>query len=135
MKVFVHHNDSLILEATVLNEDLHNGGEIYIGRDDDCHIQLNSHKISRHHAIIFYEDEKLKVKSLSQFNKVKIQGREVDETTISNGSQISIDDYVVTVDKFELSVDPEDIPSEVADSLPDALTAFDGKLASWIGQD
>ena len=24
---------------------------------------------------------------------------------------------------------------KVADSLPDALTAFDGKLASWIGQD
>lgn len=101
MKVIVHENDLLILEATILNEDLVNGGEIFIGRDDDCHIQLDSHKVSRHHAVVSFTGENLIIRSLSEFKKVRLLGNEVLEGQIHNGSQFSIDNYTITIDGFD----------------------------------
>ncbi len=131
MKIFVHQNDFLILEATVLNEDLLNGGEVFIGRDDDCHIKLDSHKVSRHHASLFFSDNSLKVRSLSQFKKVKVAGNEIEEQSISNGTQIIVDNYIISIDKFEVSsvqenednISPEETPvsSEVIQEEQDSI--------------
>lgn len=129
MKIFVHHKDLLILEATILNADLLNGGEVFIGRDEDCHIQLDSHKVSRHHAVLAYENGNLLVRSLSEFKKVKVGGNEVAEVAISNGSQIVIDEYTVMVDKFEADNDDVhalDIPeTQAEDSEPEKVEDVD----------
>ena len=42
MKVVVTKENNIQYEASILDDDLINGGELFIGRDDDCHVVLEA---------------------------------------------------------------------------------------------
>ncbi len=64
MKLDVSQFSQKVYDVEVLQDDLINGGEIYIGRADDCHIILDDQQVSRHHAIFFLKDGKVYVKKM-----------------------------------------------------------------------
>lgn len=101
MKVSVYQNKTLLHELSILNDDIAFGGEIFIGRSDDCHIVLESHQISRHHAIVFLHDGQLKIKSNSQYGNVRINGSEIQEAIVPVNGKITIYDFELVFNEFD----------------------------------
>ncbi|MAX65603.1 MAG: FHA domain-containing protein [Bacteriovoracaceae bacterium] len=93
MRIIVNQGQQKVLEANILNEDILNGGEIYIGREADCHIQLNSQKISRHHAVITLVENDIVLKVLSNYGGVKVNGNEGDLLKLSENDRVEVDNY------------------------------------------
>lgn len=107
MKVIVLKNNIKQFEISVLDDDLVNGGELFIGREDDCHIILDSQQISRHHAKIYFSENKLKLETLSNFGGVKINGHEVSLVDLNISEQIEVDQYQIRVENFQGYVEEE----------------------------
>lgn len=123
MKIVVTKENSLQYEATVLDDDLINGGELFIGRDDDCHVILDSQMVSRHHAKIKYEDRQLHIESLSNFGVIKVDGREGTSAIIQNGSKVEINEFVIHFDQFSpITAEPEiSAPDEYESSITEPM--------------
>lgn len=102
MKFVVKQFNNKIFEASVLNEDILNGGEIYLGREDDCHIQLNSFQVSRHHALIAQEEGAVFLKVLSGHGGVRVNGNEVKRIQISEKDIIEIGEFEIQLSKIPL---------------------------------
>ena len=102
MKFVVKQFNNKIFEASVLNEDILNGGEIYLGREDDCHIQLNSFQISRHHALIAKEEGAVFLKVLSGHGGVRVNGNEVKKIQVSEEDIIEIGEFEIQLSKVPL---------------------------------
>ena len=102
MKFVVKQFNNKIFEASVLNEDILNGGEIYLGREEDCHIQLNSFQISRHHALIAKEEGAVFLKVLSGHGGVRVNGNEVKKIQISDEDIIEIGEFEIQLSKVPL---------------------------------
>lgn len=112
MKVVVLKNNILTYEATIMDDDLINGAELYIGRDDDCHIVLDSHMISRHHAIVRFEDEQLHIDSQTNYGGLKVDGRETSSAVIQNGSKVEINEFIIQFDQFSYTQADPDLSEE-----------------------
>ena len=102
MKLSVKHFNRQIYEASVLDEDLLNGGEIYLGREDDCHIKLDSQMVSRHHAIIAKIKDHIILKVLSHYGGVRVNGNEVTEIPLNNQDKITIEDYEIVLNDIPI---------------------------------
>jgi pSer/pThr/pTyr-binding forkhead associated (FHA) protein len=97
MKVVVKQFKKNIYEASILNEDILNGGELFLGREDDCHIKLDSFQISRYHATISILNEKLTLQVLSNYGGVRVNGNEVKSIALS-------DEDIVEIGEFEIQI-------------------------------
>ena len=124
MKIVVFKDNILNYEATIMDDDLVNGAELYVGRDDDCHIVLDSQMISRHHAIVKFEDEQLHIISQSSWGQIRVDGRECSEAVIQNGSKVEINEFVIQFDNFSYStVSPDLEASELEPSINQPILA------------
>ncbi|MBD66732.1 MAG: hypothetical protein CME62_16110 [Halobacteriovoraceae bacterium] len=122
MKISVYQNHILLSEYVALEEDLIGGSEIFIGRSDDCHIVLDSHQISRHHAIIYFDQGQLKIRSNSAFGNVRINGMEIDQTIISGSTKIEILDYEIRLDDIQFTSEQEE-EDTTADDITQMMPA------------
>ena len=77
MKLDVSQFSQKVYDVEIPQDDLINGGEIFIGRADECHIILDDQQVSRHHAIFFLKDGKVYVKKMSSFGILSVNGNEV----------------------------------------------------------
>jgi pSer/pThr/pTyr-binding forkhead associated (FHA) protein len=118
MKVIVLKNNIKQFEISVLDDDLVNGGELFIGREDDCHIILDSQQISRHHAKIYFSENKLKLETISSFGGVKINGHDVSLVDLTDLEQIEIDQYQINIQNFQGYLE-----EEVEEDIDKALDA------------
>ena len=116
MKVGVEQHSQHLYDIELPSIDLENGGEFYIGRSDDCHIQLEDNQISRTHAVFFYKNGKLKIKKLSEFGSLQVAGNEISEIDLKNGAQIAIADFKITVNDLPQGLDQ--IESSATESPP-----------------
>lgn len=97
MKLEVSQFGQKIYEVEVPREDLLGGGEIFIGRAEDCHIQLDDQQISRYHAIICMENSNPIVKKKSSFGQLTVNGSEVDKKNLDLNDRISITDFQILI--------------------------------------
>ena len=97
MKVVVKQFKKNIYEASILNEDILNGGELFLGREDDCHIKLDSFQISRYHATISILNEKLTLQVLSNYGGVRVNGNEVKNISLSDGDIVEIGEFEIQI--------------------------------------
>jgi pSer/pThr/pTyr-binding forkhead associated (FHA) protein len=125
MKVVVKQFKKNIYEASILNEDILNGGELFLGREDDCHIKLDSFQISRHHATISVLEEKLTLQVLSNYGGVRVNGNEVKRITLSESDIVEIGEF-----EIQLSSLPEikPISNEVDETILMPLSQTDESL-------
>lgn len=97
MKIVVKQFKKDLYEVSILNEDILNGGELFLGRDDDCHIQLDSFQISRHHATISVENDKIRLKVLSNYGGVRVNGNEVKVVGLSENDTVEIGEFEIQI--------------------------------------
>ncbi len=97
MKLIIERDNLVIMQLDVSNADLTAGNDLYIGREDDCHIVLDSPQISRHHAIIKYENNKLNIESLSENSSLKVNGAQLVSSELFENSKIEIINYIISV--------------------------------------
>ena len=63
---------------------------VVIGRDPECDLFLNNMTVSRRHAIIEKEDDKLVLKDLGSLNGTWIDGKISDRAELYDGTLIQI---------------------------------------------
>lgn len=93
MKLTLTTGNEVIFDAAILDDDLLNGGELFIGRDEDCHIKLDSFQISRHHAKIYFSDNKLWIEKISNQGNIKVDGNFCDKSILEENSFVEIQEY------------------------------------------
>ncbi len=73
-------------------------GPINIGRRGSNEITLPNKAVSKHHAIIFTDDNgKWMVKDLGSANKTYLNGNTVKQTEIKTGDSIHISDFIIKI--------------------------------------
>lgn len=81
-----------------------------IGRKTDNHIYLKDPKVSRYHAIIRIEGERLFIKDLQSTNGTKVNNVEIlGEKEIFPGQEIKVGDTVIQLEKIALSSATSDV--------------------------
>ncbi len=93
MIVYVRENGIKTSEISIPNEDILNGGEVLVGREQDCHIVLDSQQVSRYHLSIQYVDNKLMIKNLSEYASVSLNGNNISDAHLKDGDKIKVFDY------------------------------------------
>src|SRR3989339_846878 len=92
--------------------------KFYIGRDDDCQINIADEKISRHHCYIEKtSDGNLKLTDNNSTNGFLVNGIKVSETILSDADVIIIRHYEITVKK-EAPADDQANKAEPALTAP-----------------
>lgn len=91
-------------------------GPIYIGRHQDCHIQLTGKMVSRQHAVIFITLEGgVVLKDLDSANGTFVNCHPVREHPLENGDRIQIGEFHIAVDlSDELTPEDNDVPDDTA---------------------
>ena len=118
MKLEVSQFGQKVFDVDIPKEDLFNGGDIYFGRADDCHVVLDDQQVSRHHAIIKLENGKPIIKKISSFGSLSVNGNEVQQVNLNLSDRIAMTTYQIQViDIPEL----EYVESKSSDQLLDEL--------------
>ena len=95
--------------------------EAWLGRAEDCAIQLSDRAISRRHAVIRWSGESIEVENKSTFAPLKVNGIECTHAILCEGDQVGLGPYQVQLafPKIEQTsenpkqqkVSPEPIPT------------------------
>src|SRR5690554_4494068 len=97
MRLEARHFSEKIYEVDISPSDLLNGAEIFIGRAPDCHIVLDDHQVSRHHASLALKEGKLWVRKLSSHGSLTANGADAQEVLLGEGGKFSIVDYTFSI--------------------------------------
>lgn len=97
MKLIVLKNNVPINEVTVETADPHDQYEIYVGRSEDCHVQIDDPLISRHHFVLKNENSKWYCEKLSQLGVITLNGSIVSKNPVNNGDEIKSGTYSIIV--------------------------------------
>ena len=73
------------------------GASTVIGRDEACDITIDSKLLSRRHARLIIEDDRLKVIDLGSANGTYLNGERVDEAIASPGDELCFDQERFTI--------------------------------------
>lgn len=101
MKLIVLKNNVPTNEVTVDTTDAHEAYEIYVGRSEDCHVQIDDPLISRHHFVLKNDESGWICEKLSQLGTITINGAIVTKTKVNNGDEIKSGPYSISV--YELT--------------------------------
>jgi len=71
--------------------------EIVIGRDEQCHAQINDPELSRRHARVYRDGEALFVEDLNSTNGTVVNGRQIVRHALSEADEILVGETVLTV--------------------------------------
>lgn len=63
---------------------------VVIGRDPDCDLFLNNMTVSRRHAVIEREDERLILRDLESLNGTWIDGKVTEKAELTDGTLVQI---------------------------------------------
>lgn len=123
MKVLVLKDNSKVLEGVILNEDIINGSEIYIGREDDCHIKLDSQQISRYHAKIQKVENELILEVLSEFEGIRVNGLGGTRFSIKENDSIRVLNFEIRLEEFNEIFKPVKVEEEeiIINSIDDSI--------------
>lgn len=111
MKLTVLNNNIQQSAFEVENNNLFPGMEFFVGRDQECHVVLDDHKVSRHHAMLIFENfGNWKIKKISDSGSLLVNGDPVDEKSIGEKDKIQILDFELKLSDLSSNIqnDEED---------------------------
>lgn len=112
MKLIVLKNNVPLDEVSVETTDLHEMYEIYVGRSEDCHVQIDDPLISRHHFVLKNQDSTWYCEKLTQLGVVTLNGALVIKNPVQNGDEIKCGAYSVILTGLPtLSPGLQDMPT------------------------
>ncbi|MCG3147333.1 MAG: hypothetical protein PCFJNLEI_00772 [Verrucomicrobiae bacterium] len=78
-----------------------NTPEFTIGRDPDCHWQVDLPSVSRHHARIYSANGEWRIQDLASANGTKRNGKEVADSVLMDGDRVLIGDIPVLFENVD----------------------------------
>lgn len=107
MKLIVLKNNVPLHEVSVDTADFDEMYEIYVGRSEDCHVQIDDPLISRHHFVLKNQNSNWYCEKLSQLGVVTLNGSLVTKNTLSNGDEVKCGAYsIIVADLPNLNLKP-----------------------------
>ncbi len=97
MKLIVLKNNVPLSDVSLDTSDESEMYEIYVGRSEDCHVQIDDPLISRHHLVLKNQEGSWYCEKLSQLGIVIIQGSLVTTSSIQDGDEIKCGAYTFVV--------------------------------------
>lgn len=85
--------DSKLIERVRIDKE-----KISIGRDSDNDIYINNLAISRYHARILYQDDKIFIEDLESSNGTYLNGKKISHTEINENDTILIGKYKLNIE-------------------------------------
>ena len=116
------------LDRKILLED---GKTLLIGRDPGCDIQLDERTVSRRHAQLSREKDKILIRDLGSTNGVQLNFRNVTEQTLSSEDRITIGPFVLVYRVFSGDGRGDSSPPSEENILSDTLI-LESKVASIL---
>ena len=107
------------LSSAEFNDEL----SFFIGRSNDCQVQLEDRKVSRQHCEIHKSSQGWHVKNLSSFSPIFINGKKMEESFLSTEDQVEIGPYriIFHFDDLKEISNEENEPSKNQSSDEDNL--------------
>jgi pSer/pThr/pTyr-binding forkhead associated (FHA) protein len=97
VKLIVLKNNVPLNEVSVDTADLDEMYEIYVGRSEDCHVQIDDPLISRHHFVLKNENSNWYCEKLSQLGVITVNGSLISRNAIASGDEVKFGPYAVLV--------------------------------------
>lgn len=97
MKLIVLKNHVPLHDVTVDTSDSGEAYEIYVGRSEDCHVQIDDPLISRHHFVLKNENNEWYCEKLSQLGVITLNGSLVTKSKVTNGDELKCGAYSIIV--------------------------------------
>lgn len=147
MMITVKQHDQIIYDINVLEEDLNNGLEVLIGREEDCHIQLDSYLVSRYHAKIFLSSQKgAQLEATSDYGGVYRNGAEVKNTPLLENDKITINDFELLITQVpnknlnsspsgDLPIDEAFSKTQIVDRINEETVQIPAELEEMMEED
>ncbi|MCP4912669.1 MAG: FHA domain-containing protein [Oligoflexia bacterium] len=100
MNISVSKNHQVISTIDLKKEVEGSKGPLsfFIGRGDDCHVQLDDMQISREHAKITFNDNAWTLEKLSEFKEMSVNGSTAQSVVLKNGDTIAIGPFLLTTE-------------------------------------
>jgi len=102
-------------DGNLVGEEIVVGGEVTIGRDDECSITLAETTVSRRHAKVELTPEGLKVTDLNSGNGVWSDGQKIQELVLAPGQRFQVGSTT-----FECPAPPVEEEPRAAEAQPEA---------------
>lgn len=118
MKLIVLKNNVPLSEVSVETTDANELYEIYVGRSEDCHVQIDDPLISRHHFVLKNENQQWYCEKLTQLGAVILNGSLVTKNTIQNGDEVKCGMYSIIVGELSTLRAPVAEPITMASYSP-----------------
>lgn len=100
MEIKIFKDGAFYNNFQIPEEDIFVGAEFFIGRNEDCHIQISDFRISRHHAKLSITSSEVKLVKLSDNGSLKVNGAEVREKILTSQDKIELLDYIILVSNY-----------------------------------
>lgn len=84
-------------------------GKLIVGREEDCHLRLDSEFVSRHHCALLLDDYTLRVRDLASKSGTWVNGKRIGTT-----EAILLHDDTVLVGGITFRIDLSQTPAEEA---------------------
>jgi pSer/pThr/pTyr-binding forkhead associated (FHA) protein len=97
VKLIVLKNNVPLNEVVVDTTDFHELYEIYVGRSEDCHVQIDDPLISRHHFVLKNQNSSWICEKLSQLGTVTLNGSVVSKNPLQSGDEVKCGVYSIIV--------------------------------------
>jgi pSer/pThr/pTyr-binding forkhead associated (FHA) protein len=67
-------------------------GKLLIGREDDCHLKVESELVSRYHCVLMLDEYTLRIRDLGSKNGTFVNGRRINggQTILLSGDIVSV---------------------------------------------
>jgi pSer/pThr/pTyr-binding forkhead associated (FHA) protein len=82
-------------------------GKLIVGREEDCHLRLDSEFVSRHHCALLLDDYTLRIRDLGSKSGTWVNGKRIGST-----EAILLQDDTVLVGGITFRIDLSQIPAE-----------------------
>jgi pSer/pThr/pTyr-binding forkhead associated (FHA) protein/tetratricopeptide (TPR) repeat protein len=112
VKLIVLKNNVPLNEILVDTTDINEMHEIYVGRSEDCHVQIEDPLISRHHFVLKNENFVWYCEKLSQLGTVSLNGVLVTKNPIHDGDEVKCGTYSVLVTELPSLIPKLVVPVE-----------------------
>ncbi len=142
MKLIVLKNNVPLNEVSVETTDVHEIHEIYVGRSEDCHVQIDDPLISRHHFVISGGNLEWNCEKITQLGVVTLNGSLVTKNTLKNGDEIKFGSYSMLITGMseaaqkKETIFPNSTPQDfqkVEDEVMSPLPAFSEESGTPVG--
>jgi pSer/pThr/pTyr-binding forkhead associated (FHA) protein len=104
-------------------------GKLLIGREQDCHLRLESGLVSRHHCVLMLDEYTLRVRDLGSRNGTYVNGRRINsgQTVLLHGDIVSIASINEMTFEIQLAGEPAGTQPVVPEARPsDSASALEG---------